>query len=87
MYYLCEICGYPYLTEPPYDNYGYGRYVICPCCGFESGYDDYPDKQKSYETWRKNWIAKGYPWFSKNILPPRNWNPEIQLKKLLKQGY
>lgn len=84
MNYLCEVCGYPYLDEPPYDEFGYGTYEICPCCGFEFGYDDYPDKEKGIIDWRNNWINNGFKWFSKYTSPPVNWNPKKQLVNLQK---
>lgn len=84
MYYICEVCGYPYLDEPPYDKFGYGTYAICPCCGFEFGYDDYPDKEMGFIDWRNNWINNGFKWFSKHTSPPVNWNPKKQLGNLKK---
>lgn len=84
MKYICEVCGYPYLIEPPYDKNGNGSYIICPCCGFEFGYDDYPDKEKSIIDWRNNWIENGYIWFSEKKAPPINWNPQKQLINIVK---
>lgn len=40
MKYICPICGYDKLLEPPYDEYNNPSYEICPCCGFEYGFDD-----------------------------------------------
>lgn len=82
MYYTCEVCGYPYLDEPAYDESGYVTYAICPCCGFEFGYDDYPDKESGITNWRNNWINDGYEWFSKHTAPPVNWNPQKQLNNI-----
>ena len=35
--YICPVCGYDGLEEPPYDETGLGNYDICPCCGYEFG--------------------------------------------------
>ena len=37
MTFLCPICGYGYLDEPPYDEYLDPDYDICPSCGVEYG--------------------------------------------------
>lgn len=84
MNYICVVCGYPYLDEPPYDKFGYGTYLICPCCGFEFGLDDDPNKEECIKTWRNNWINNGFQWFSKRTAPPVNWNPKKQLSCLKK---
>ena len=62
---ICPVCSYDGLFDPPYDENGYGSYEICPCCGFQFGLDDYPDKDKGITEWRKKWEANGRPWFSK----------------------
>ena len=80
MAYLCPICNYDGLYEKPYDDQGFGSDEICPCCGFQFGLDDYPNKEDGQEKWRKEWIEKGCPWFSKTRLPSQNWNPQNQLE-------
>ena len=80
---VCLVCGYCGLSEAPYDNLGNGTYVICDCCGFEYGLDDYPDKKSGILSWRKNWIATGYQWFSSATSPPRNWDGFNQLNNYL----
>lgn len=75
----CPVCGYPNLSEPPYDDYGCSTFSICPCCGTEFGYDD---SGKSYTELRRIWICNGMSWWGKSTLPPDNWDPEIQLKGL-----
>ena len=37
---LCRICGYDG-EELFYDEEGYPKYRYCPCCGGQSGYDDF----------------------------------------------
>jgi len=78
--YICPVCGYEGLYEPPYNIYGYGSDEICPCCGFQFGYDDYPNKDEAIYYWRLKWIDDGFRWFSKKRKPPLNWNGENQLK-------
>jgi hypothetical protein len=37
--FLCPVCEYAGLHEPPYDESGWGSFEICPQCGTEFGYD------------------------------------------------
>lgn len=78
MKYLCPVCRYGGLYEAPYDEAGTGSDGICPCCGFHFGYDDYPDKQRQIEAWRKSWLEKGAPWFSKHRKAPEGWDGKKQ---------
>lgn len=73
MKYICPVCNYDGLTEPPYNSRGYGSYEICMCCGFQFGYSDYPNGEKDILEWRKEWIKNGYPWSSKSEKPPLEW--------------
>ncbi|MED4649062.1 hypothetical protein P9293_17030 [Bacillus inaquosorum] len=41
MKYTCPVCRFKGLTEPAYDKEGTHSYEICPCCGFQFGFDDY----------------------------------------------
>jgi hypothetical protein len=70
MKYLCPVCGYKELTDPPKD------YEICPCCGTEFGYDD---ATFTHEELRRRWIAAGAQWFDYTTSPPAHWNPQVQL--------
>lgn len=63
---ICPICGYPHLKEGPYDEFGCSTFEICPCCGFEFGFDD-DSEGYSYDSYREKWIKQGAPWFSDNI--------------------
>ena len=80
---ICPVCGYNNLYDPPYNSEGLGSFEICPCCGFEFGCDDFPNKVEAHEQWRKKWIAQGFRWFSQCRLPPNGWEPQIQLILLL----
>lgn len=54
MKYNCSVCGYNNLNFKPYYENGYASFQICPCCGFEFGYDDFPDKEKAFVEWQEN---------------------------------
>lgn len=79
---VCLVCGYLSLEEPPYDAGGSPSYEICPCCGFEFGFDD-GSEGLSYDQYRENWIKGGAHWFTLS-LKPANWNLEKQLKNIKK---
>lgn len=84
--YQCPVCGYIGLHEAPYNSEGLGSFEICPCCGFEFGCDDFPDKAVAIDRWRSDWIAQKFPWFSQCCLPPEEWDPQAQLMLFLGQG-
>ncbi|MDF9825351.1 hypothetical protein M2475_001806 [Breznakia sp. PF5-3] len=78
--YKCLVCGYLGLYEKPYDKNGCASYEICPCCGFQFGFDD-KDQGKTFESYRIKWISDGAQWSNKKK-QPRNWSLEEQLKNL-----
>lgn len=84
MPYVCPVCGYPGLTEPPRTPDSGPSYEICPSCGFQFGYDD-DSEGIDYATWRRNWLAAGTPWRSRNP-PPPGWDPVDQLRALESGG-
>lgn len=65
MKHICPICLYDGLYDEPYNENGVGSDEICPCCGFQFGYDDFPNKEIQIKKWREKWIRTGKPWFSK----------------------
>jgi hypothetical protein len=79
--YVCLVCGYEKLCEPPRLPNGGGSYEICPSCGFEFGVSD-DDCGFTYEAWRTNWKAAGMPWSSVSRKPPENWSPQQQLERV-----
>lgn len=83
MSYVCPVCGYPDLEEPPRSpRSGGGSYEICPSCGFQFGVTD-EDRGFTYEEWRRHWTERGMPWASEGIeAPPAGWNPKQQLRRL-----
>ena len=64
---FCRICGYEY-EEPQWGPDGQcPLYEICPCCGVESGYEDYTPL--SAHAYRKVWLTKGTNWFMPKYRP------------------
>jgi len=78
MKYLCHVCGYPDLDEPPYDPVtGSASFDICPCCGCEFGYSD--PKPASNKPFLREWIRFGTPWHEPGS-KPLHWDAKQQLK-------
>ncbi len=82
--YLCPVCGYPELVDPPWDNDS-GSDEICPSCGTHFGYHDAAGgdagrREEVYRRLREAWRSAGYPWFAPDEPPPAGWNPEEQLE-------
>ena len=77
---ICLVCGFPKLTEGPFDDYGCPTYEICPCCGFEFGFDD-ESEGISYVEYREKWIAGGFHWFREDE-EPTNWDRQLMEKQL-----
>lgn len=86
--FMCPVCGYPDLTEPPRsDRTGGGSYEICPSCGFEFGVTD-DDGGYTYETWRTRWVAHGMRWHDAETgvsSAPEGWDPVAQLRGVTAQ--
>jgi hypothetical protein len=77
--FVCPVCGFPDLVEPPRDANGAASYEICWSCGFEFGVTD-DDQGFTYDLWRSRWIGLGMPWDSIALRPPPlGWDPEAQL--------
>jgi hypothetical protein len=77
--FVCPVCGYQGLKEPPRPSSGGGSYEFCPCCDFEFGVTD-DDLGISDEEWRKKWVSEGMPWRSRFRHPPKDWDPIEQLR-------
>lgn len=78
--YICPICGYDKLDECPYDIAGEPSFDICPCCGFEYGYDDM-NSGFTFEQYREKWIKDGCKWFDREG-KPENWELNKQLRNI-----
>ena len=80
MNYVCPVCGYDELTEPPYDDLDLrtsSSFEICPCCGTEFGYTD---SNLSHDALRAQWIMVGMTWHFASHERPKGWEPTAQLR-------
>jgi hypothetical protein len=74
----------PFLNPgpPPYSQWlGPASYDVCPCCGFEFGFDDEPgatSKPSTFEAYFHEWFNEGCKWFIPDI-KPEGWSLEVQL--------
>lgn len=82
--YMCHVCGHYGFDEAPRSPEGHPSFEICMCCGFHYGYDD-DAVGISDEQWREKWIKDGKTWFSTSRPPPINWDPDLQLRDMLKK--
>ncbi len=82
MKYTCPVCGWPELQESPRSPTGAASFELCPCCGFEFGYDD-DDQGVTYEEARARWIAGGMKWWSTTRSAPEDWDPVKQITAVL----
>ncbi|MBM7839606.1 hypothetical protein JOC54_002886 [Alkalihalobacillus xiaoxiensis] len=66
-FYLCPVCGYKGLEDPPYDKLGNSSFEICSCCGFQFGVDDDDvcSNEAMYKQYREKWLKNGFVPFSK----------------------
>lgn len=80
MKHICRVCGCDLMEDEPYDQFGCPTYVVCPCCGYEYGYDDF-HLNISYEKFRKEWKELGYKWLYEKA-KPINWNLKEQLNNI-----
>jgi len=78
--YICPVCGFGGLKEAPYDRQNSPSYEICPCCGFEFGFDE-EIGQDAFLAFRRRWIEQGALWFMPK-LKPKNWDLKRQLQNL-----
>ena len=53
---ICRICGYDESPGEFWSQDGYPEYIICPCCGCESGYEDF--NLKKIRKNRQVWLQK-----------------------------
>lgn len=77
---VCKVCGYDGLEYSQYLKDDEPTFVICDCCGFESGYDDL-DRGYSIQEYRRKWLKEGAKWFDKSKKPV-NWSLGKQLKNI-----
>ena len=77
---MCPVCGFDGLQEPPYDEHNAPSYEICPCCGFEFGFDE-AFSQDTFDSFRQKWLKSGAQWFTPE-LKPKTWDLKKQLSRL-----
>jgi hypothetical protein len=78
--FMCPVCGFDGLMEPPYSESGRGSFEICPSCGFEFGYDD-DSEGVSPEAHRTAWLEGGAEWFDPEA-KPHDWDLRAQLARI-----
>ena len=71
--YLCPVCGYDRLEDPP------KNFAICPSCGTEFGYGD---AFLSLAQLRATWLRNGANWWSSADPQPMNWDPYVQVSRV-----
>ncbi len=79
---ICKICGYDIYPDK-FRGGDTPTYIICPCCGAESGYED--STPKSIENCRQKWIDNQMIWFDKSI-KPANWDFKQQIENIKKKN-
>ena len=60
--YICPVCGFDGLAEEPYGKNNEPSHEVCPCCGFEFGFDGSNDSAV-FVKFHKNWVKNGSKWF------------------------
>jgi hypothetical protein len=80
--YICPVCGFDGLKEPPYSQENEPSYEICPCCGFEFGFSGENDVEV-FTAFRNHWLERGAKWFMQKHRPA-NWDMQKQLDNLNK---
>ena len=74
---VCRVCGYDDDDER-YSDRDVPEYVICPCCGAESGVDDSTlDEVRRY---RSEWVRQGSGWWSSRAEMPSGLDVQSQMK-------
>jgi hypothetical protein len=75
---ICRVCGLDEDDERWTGPDG-AQYVICSCCGAESGVDDLD--LRWVREYRSKWIATGCTWFTPERRPT-DWEPDRQMSGL-----
>ncbi|MCB0411645.1 MAG: hypothetical protein KDD22_03920 [Bdellovibrionales bacterium] len=72
-----------HLTPPYRKHWGAPSYGVCPCCGYEFGNDDEPERDVpgiSFEQARSEWIHEENAQWLDSDKKPKNWDLEKQIK-------
>lgn len=82
-YNICRICGYIDVDLPWGADGTSPSHDICPCCNVEHGYEDFT--LNGIHSFRQKWIELGYPWTSRVIKKPVDFNPLLQIENIPKE--
>jgi hypothetical protein len=74
----CRVCGLD-VGETLWDEFGAPQYVICQCCGMESGIGD--DNLPQVREVRGYWVASGAQWDEPQCTPEQ-WDVLRQLQNI-----
>lgn len=77
-----QVCGWGD-GDAFYDETGAPTYLICDCCGGESGADDHD--LRAARRYRAKWSSEGSPWFNPKARPS-SWDPDAQFGNVT-EGY
>lgn len=81
--YNCVVCGCDELDMPQYTEDGGAMFNICPCCGFQAGFDDDAKNEPiTIEEYRIQWVKSGAPWFASSTKKPYDYNLREQLMRI-----
>lgn len=75
---FCRVCGYDE-GEDRWTGPDGAQYIICVCCGAESGVDDLD--LAWVRRYRAKWIADGSPWFAPEERPV-DWSLHRQMGQI-----
>ncbi|MFG2310525.1 hypothetical protein ACGFS9_17900 [Streptomyces sp. NPDC048566] len=75
---VCRTCGLD-VDEVRFDASGLPLFVLCECCGGESGCDD--GSLDAVRRYRESWVADGAPWFEP-AARPSDWQLSRQLANI-----
>lgn len=76
---ICRVCGYDDVGEERWTGPDGAQYVICPCCGAESGVEDY--NLRAVRESRTKWVQAGCPWRDSDLRPD-NWSFDQQAEQI-----
>ncbi|MFJ2770283.1 hypothetical protein [Streptomyces sp. NPDC087300] len=75
---VCRVCGLD-VGEVRFDEHGLALFVICECCGTESGVSDGIVAQARRV--RGHWLDAGSTWFEPKARPAE-WELQQQLRNI-----
>ncbi|MEV8389948.1 MULTISPECIES: hypothetical protein [unclassified Streptomyces] len=78
---FCRVCGYDFEDVPTWVGI-FPQYVICNCCGMESGLED--EDLEKVRNYRAQWVANGAHWQDPKA-KPSGWDLLSQIANIPKQ--